>query len=90
MLKASGEATRHCSRPRHSQKSHLNHVNHNHQPSPELQPFASPLDAHPPEVQKPFQFLPATAMHEAGKFELVSLAEVEGQRSEKLIMSRSF
>jgi hypothetical protein len=29
-------------------------------------------------------------MHEAGKFELVSLAEVEGQRSEKLIMSRSF
>jgi len=36
---------------------------------PELQPFASPLDAQPPEVQEAFQFLLATAMHEVGRFE---------------------
>jgi len=31
----------------------------------------------PPEVQEAFQFLLATAMHEVGKFELVSVAEVD-------------
>jgi len=46
-----------------------------------LQPFASLLDAQPPEVQEAFQFLPATATHEAGKFELASVAEIDGQRS---------
>jgi hypothetical protein len=46
---------------------------------PNLQSFASLLDAQPAEVQEPFQFLPATAMHEGGnprlgKFELLNLA----------------
>ena len=45
---------------------------------PKLQPFASLLDAQPPEVQGAFQFLLATAMHEAGKFELVSVARFKG------------
>ena len=44
-----------------------------------LQPFASLLDAQPPEVQEAFQFLLATAMHEAGKFELLNVAEVNGR-----------
>ena len=44
-----------------------------------LQPFASLLDAQPPEVQEAFQFLLATAMHEAGKFELLNVAEVDGR-----------
>ena len=39
-----------------------------------LQAFASLLDAQSPEVQEAFQFLLATAMHEAGKFELLNLA----------------
>ena len=47
--------------------------------SPELQAFASLLDAQPAEVQEAFQFLLATAMHEAGKFELLNVAEVEGR-----------
>ena len=47
--------------------------------SPKLQPFASLLDAQLPEVQEAFQFLLATAMHEAGKFELVNVAEVDGR-----------
>jgi len=34
---------------------------------PHLQPFASLLDFQPPEFQEAFQFLLATAMHEAGK-----------------------
>jgi hypothetical protein len=33
---------------------------------PEPQPFVSPLDAQPPEVQEAFQCLLATAMHERG------------------------
>ena len=32
----------------------------------------------PPEVQGAFQFLLATAMQEAGKFELLNVAEVDG------------
>jgi len=32
------------------------------------------LNAHPPEVQEAFQFLLPTAMHEAGKSELLNLA----------------
>ena len=35
-------------------------------------------DAHPPEGQEACQFLLATAMHEAGKFELLNVAEVDG------------
>ena len=46
---------------------------------PELQAFASLLDTQPPDVQEAFQFLLATAMHEAGKFELLSVAEVDGR-----------
>ena len=46
---------------------------------PNLQAFASLLDVQPPEAQEAFQFLLATAMHEAGKFELVSVAEVDGR-----------
>jgi len=46
---------------------------------PNLQSFASLLDAQPPDVQEPFQFLLATAMHEAGKFELLNVAEVDGR-----------
>jgi hypothetical protein len=42
---------------------------------------ASLLDAQPPEVQEARPFLLATAMHEAGKFELVSV--INEQRSEK-------
>jgi hypothetical protein len=42
------------------------------------------LDAQPPEVQEAFQCPLATAMHEGGnprfgKFELLNVAEVEGQ-----------
>ena len=46
---------------------------------PELQAFASLLDAQPPEVQEAFQFLLATVMHEAGKFELLNVAEIDGR-----------
>jgi len=46
---------------------------------PELQPFVSFLDAQPPEVQEAFQFLLATAIHQAGKFELLNVAEVDGR-----------
>jgi len=46
---------------------------------PELQSFASLLDVQPPTVQEAFQFLLATAMHEAGKFELVSVTEIDGR-----------
>ena len=46
----------------------------------ELQPFAFLFDAQPPEVQEAFQFLLATAMPKAGKFEMLSVAEVDGQR----------
>jgi len=46
---------------------------------PELQAFASLLDAQPTDVQEAFQFLLVTAMHEAGKLELLSVAEVQGQ-----------
>ena len=44
---------------------------------PNLQPFASLLNAQPPEVQEAFQLLLATAVHEAGKFELVNVVEVD-------------
>ena len=47
---------------------------------PDLQAFASLLDTQPAEAQEAFQFLLATAMHEAGKFELVSVVEMDGQR----------
>ena len=47
--------------------------------SPTLQAFASLLDTQPPEVQEAFQFLLATAMHEAGKFELLNVPEVDGR-----------
>ena len=40
---------------------------------------ASLLDAQPPEVQEAFHILLATAMHEAGKFELLNVAEVGGR-----------
>ncbi len=46
---------------------------------PELQAFASLLDSQPPQVQEAFQFLLATAMHEAGRFELLNVAEVDGR-----------
>jgi len=46
---------------------------------PNLQSFASLLDAQPLGVQEGFQFLLATAMHEAGKFELLNVAEVDGR-----------
>jgi len=46
---------------------------------PELQAFASLLDAQPSDLQEAFQFLLATAMHEAGKFQLVSVAELDGR-----------
>jgi len=46
---------------------------------PNLRSFASLLDAQPVEVQEAFQFLLATAMHEAGKFELLSVADVDGR-----------
>ncbi len=44
---------------------------------PQLQAFAQLLDTQPPEVQEAFQFLLATALHEAGKFELVNEAKVD-------------
>jgi hypothetical protein len=43
--------------------------------------FTSPLDAQPPEAQEAFQFLLAIAMHEAGRFELVSV--IDKQRSKR-------
>lgn len=46
---------------------------------PELQAFASLLDAQPPRVQEAFPFLLTTAMHEAGRFELMSVVEVDGR-----------
>ena len=45
----------------------------------DAQTFAQFLDPQPPEVQEAFQLLLITAMHEAGKFELVSVAEVDGK-----------
>ena len=33
-------------------------------------------DTHPPDVQEAFPFLPAAAMHEAGQFKLLNVAEV--------------
>ena len=39
---------------------------------PDLQTFASLPDAQPLQVQEAFQFLLATAMHEADKFELLT------------------
>ena len=48
---------------------------------PRLQAFASLLDVQPPEVQEAFQFLLATAMHKAGKFELLNVVEVELQET---------
>jgi len=44
-----------------------------------LRSFASLPNAQPPKVQEAFQFLLATAMHEAGKFELLNVVEVEGR-----------
>lgn len=41
--------------------------------------LASLLDTQPSEVEEAFQFLLATAMHEAGKFELLSVADVDGR-----------
>jgi len=46
---------------------------------PKLQAFASLLDAQPTDVQEAFQFVLATAMHEAGKFELLNVGEVDGR-----------
>jgi len=37
------------------------------------------LGAQPAEAQAATQLLPATTMHEAGKFELLNLVEVDGQ-----------
>jgi len=37
------------------------------------------LDTRPPDVQEAFQFLLATAMHEADKFELLNVAEGDGR-----------
>ena len=48
-------------------------------PPPSPQPFASLLDAQPPEVQEAFQFLLATAMHEGGNPEFITVAEVDGR-----------
>jgi len=48
-------------------------------PPPKLQIFAQLLDAQPSEVQEAFQFLLATAMHEAGKFELLNVVELDGR-----------
>jgi len=50
--------------------------NANNDLPPELQAFASLLDAECPDVQEAVQFLLATAMHEAGKFQLLSVVEV--------------
>jgi hypothetical protein len=46
--------------------------------TPKLQATVCLLDAQPPEVQEAFQFLLAMAMHEAGRFELLNVAEVDG------------
>jgi len=64
----------------HSKLTTLAMTNTTNNLSLKLKAFASLLDAQPPEVQEAFQFLLATAMHEAGKFELISVAEVDGQR----------
>ena len=45
----------------------------------DTQTFAQFLDAQPNGVQEAFQFLLTTAMHEAGKSELLNAAEVDGQ-----------
>ena len=65
-----------------NQRAH--HENYNQHRTPKPQPFASLLDAQPPEVQEAFQFLLATAMHEGGnprfgRFELLNVAEVDGR-----------
>ena len=44
------------------------------------QPLAPLLDAQLPDAQEAFQFPLATTMHEAGKFELLNVVEVDGQR----------
>jgi hypothetical protein len=55
-----------------------NHEKHDDSLSPKLQSFASLLDTQPPEVQEAFQFLLATAMHEAGKFDLQLVVSRKG------------
>ena len=60
------------SRKQNDMKNTTNHL------PPELPAFASLLDAQLSDVQEAFQFLLATAMHEAGKFELLNVAEVDG------------
>ena len=49
------------------------------QPSPKTSSLRLPPRRPPPEVQEAVQFLLAMAMYEAGEFELVSVAEVEGR-----------
>jgi hypothetical protein len=48
---------------------------------PKLQAFAFLLDAQPPEVREAFQFLLATVMREAGRFESLSVAQRNQMRS---------
>jgi hypothetical protein len=64
-----------------SKTHHSSHGRHDQQFSRAIQAFASRLNAQPPEVQETFQFLLATAMREAGKFEFVSV--IDEQRSKK-------
>jgi hypothetical protein len=51
------------------------------QHSPELQAFASLLDAQSPEIQEALQSLPATAMHEAARFEPLGVVQRSQMRS---------
>jgi hypothetical protein len=51
--------------------------------------LSSALDAQPPEVQEAFQFLLATAMHEAGRFELLNLADGFPAKRTLLVMAIS-
>ena len=84
--KRTHEPQTHARRPRSAATGiGANDENQDQRSCYQLQPFASLLDAQPPEVQEAFQFLLATAMHEGGnprlgKFELLNVAEVDGKR----------
>ena len=53
-------------------------MRHYHQHSSlQLQGVAPLLDTAPAEVQEAFQFSLVTTMHQAGKFELMSLVEID-------------
>ena len=53
--------------------------NRNKDISPEIKALAQILNSQPTEMQEAFEFLLVTAMQDAGKYELLNVAEVGGR-----------